>query len=148
MKTLKPILFLSVITLITAIPGYSQSQAQKPDPAQSVIQTKTPSGPTAVSQELKRAHTRLAKAQFTKHLSQNIQYTEHMQRYGVEGTTLVEVVISQEGKIKSTTIVESFSTEVDRAILKAVKNIKKIELNGSVYHGVSRIVVPVQFTLH
>lgn len=148
MKTLKPVLLLAVITLITALPAYSQSQAQMSDPSPSEVQAEATIRPTAATQEMKRAHTRLAKAQFTTHLSQNIQYPESMQRYGVEGTALVEVVITQEGKIKRTAIIESFSTEFDRAILKAVKNMKKIELKGSAYHGVSRIVVPVQFTLH
>lgn len=148
MKTLKPVCLLTVIFLSLSSICSAQAGLAASESSLAKDQQARPTVTATVDAQTKYAHTQLATKQFLSHLTRQIEYPSILQEYGIEGTAVVEVAIASNGMITKTSIVKSFSSEFDRAILKAVKNLKQIKLKESLYQGATRLRVPVQFKLH
>ena len=66
------------------------------------------------------ADSQAAIAQIKAHVVNNMEYPELMIQYGIEGTVVVGVSISEDGQISKTGIVRSPSQQFDSTVLEAM----------------------------
>lgn len=92
------------------------------------------------------SHNDQAVAQISKHIATHINYPDQAISYGVEGVVVVEIKIAPNGKIEESRIVKRLSDQFDSAVLKAISDLDKIDLNESTYEGFSTVHIPVRFT--
>ncbi len=92
-------------------------------------------------------HSQSAIAQLRKHIAKNIQYPDVMFEYGIEGTAVLEVTISDNGKIQESKIVRSISPAFDAAIVNTMESINSINIKEKKYEGANKVHVPIKFSI-
>ena len=82
-----------------------------------------------------------------KAIAEHVVYPETAKINKLEGKVLVKVLIDENGNVTSTEILESLSSECDKA---AVDAIKKVKFNPAIKDGKkikSEVVIPIHFKL-
>jgi len=75
-----------------------------------------------------------------------VKYPEYLIGSGIVGTSIVTFSIDAYGEITEKKITKSLGSSFDKIILEASKQIKIIELSEDLYHGGTKIFVPIRFT--
>lgn len=82
-----------------------------------------------------------------KAIAEHVVYPETAKINKLEGKVMVKVLIDEKGNVASTEILESLSSECDKA---AVDAIMKVKFNPAIKDGKkikSEVVIPIQFKL-
>lgn len=82
-----------------------------------------------------------------KAIAEHVVYPETAKINKLEGKVLVKALIDENGNVTSTEILESLSSECDKAAANAIK---KVKFNPAIKDGEkikSEVVIPVQFKL-
>ena len=80
-------------------------------------------------------------------ITQQLVYPKIAQENSIEGTVMIEVFISDQGKIKEATILDSPHVQLDKAISNSMKQITGTQVVDPQLARNLRIKVPIQFRL-
>ena len=142
MKTI----FLSLILLLVSPLVYAQSNVallgKNKTAAKERAFTKSKANPDRFFE-----HNRRAMLALRRHFSEHIEYPEIMQQYGVEGTAVVEVRISEWGRVEEAKVLKGISPLFDEAIMDAMESLDYVYAKGRKYLGWRKMQLPVVFSL-
>ena len=90
--------------------------------------------------------SQLAVKQIRNHLMKNVEYPANMLEYDIEASVVIEVSITKNGEIETSKIVEGYSDSFDKAVLKAMENLRTLKYKGKEYKGATKLHIPVLFS--
>ena len=102
--------------------------------------------PFTQEEKMYSVHTEMAKKQIYRFISRKMYYPDAQLVKGIEGNVVFNVTIGDQGSIVQAEIVESLSEPFDRAVLEAVRKMKRIKIDEDRYLGARLITVPVHFS--
>ncbi len=140
---MKSIYTIAIIILASSL-CYAQTQNNGPV-LKGKVMANSLSGADAYDYSVE--HSRSAITWLKDHFAKNIEFPEIMIAYGIEGTVVLEVSISEYGKIQQARIVKSPSPIFDNAVWEAMKSIDAIDIRGDKYEGAKKIHIPILFSL-
>jgi len=83
-----------------------------------------------------------------KHILANIEYPELMESYGIEDSVVIEVTVSDAGKIEERKILKSISQLFDKAVLDALQSLDfVIDVKNKKYQGARKLHLSINFSL-
>ena len=141
---------LSILSILTFLLVANQSFSQASVAVAKVDKKMITDSPVKVDKKSPASpleHSQTAVLQVKTHIIENVVYPKQMMENSIEGQVVVKVLISETGKIKGYQIEKSPNKAFDEAVLKAMKAVKVIKVNGKQYKGVNTIYVPINFSL-
>ncbi len=93
------------------------------------------------------AHTKAAKKQINAFFALTLKYTEIMKDYCIEGESIVEVHLNQEGQILSADIIKSPHPSVSSLIKNTLSQYDSINVKNNDYQGDRVIEFNISFKL-
>ena len=85
--------------------------------------------------------------QIREYLIKNVDYPELMINNSIEGTVVVKVLLSKDGKIHQSKIAKSLHSTFDTEVLETMKKIQKIDTRDHKYKAAYAVYVPIKFSL-
>jgi TonB family protein len=79
--------------------------------------------------------------EISTHIKKKLRIPARVKEFNVKGQTLVSVEIDKTGLIKEVKVIESINSSLDKAIIKTIKQMKKIETKG--IHNVIQLPVVI-----
>ena len=100
-----------------------------------------------VNPDLFFEHNYQAMLALRNHFSKNIRYPETLQRYGMEGSAMVEIRISEWGRVEQVKVLKGSSPAFDEAIMAALDSLDYVFAEGQKYRGWRKMQLPVVFSM-
>jgi TonB family protein len=146
---MKNVLFIIVFFLF-AITGNAQETIAKIDQndlKRIQPEAKNLCAASSVSKEMMLKHTNQMQTLLTEFVSNDIQYPEALEAYGLEGQIIIDVWINTEGEIINTKIMKSFNNNFNAVVTATLQNFKLPWPQETSYLGARRLRVPIDFIM-
>lgn len=85
--------------------------------------------------------------QLQSYMAEQMKYTEVMAENCMEGETVLQIEISNEGKIVNTKVVKSPNAAIEKAVMATMENLVGFDLKETTYYGHKKVRIPVQFSM-
>ncbi len=141
----------SILSSIVFLAGLNLAIAQQASDV-AAANTYAPESSLTVSAKKKTVLTKQQQSQaaiyqLSAHLSENLEYPESLSEYGLEGTIIVEVRLSDQGEITQVLISKSLHPKIDAVVQQTMESLHTIKVNNNTYEGVKKIRIPVAYSL-
>ena len=101
-----------------------------------------------IATSVKADHGQMAIEQLSIYIEDNIQIPASVEAYGFSGKMMLEVTIDSNGAIQKSEIVQSSHLKsMDKAVMKALSSLNRIDVGSVTYQGKKIIHIPLYFNI-
>lgn len=116
-------------------------------PTKKMVEVKLDSEEEALQALIAKRHSQAAEKQIANYLLMQLDYSETMKDYAIEGDLVLDVSLNQKGELIGYEVLTSPHALLTENVNKVLAGLDKISIKNQDYRGTANIKIPVAFSL-